>query len=98
MVKSSCWFLHGQEIYKATNTLRSYSQVSRMNPERSDGSWSAPSAICSVGLGWGAQIGGELMDFIIVLHDLKAVKTFCSRMHFSLGAGVVLQRVLLVEC
>lgn len=83
---------------------------------RSDGSWSAPSAILSVGLGWGAQvnficsiqhvpvsytcrrnhirifvlfcqIGGELMDFIIVLHDVKAVKTFCSRMHFSLGAG-----------
>lgn len=27
------------------------------------------------------------MDFIIVMHDLKAVKTFCSRMHFSLGAG-----------
>ncbi|CAL5375649.1 unnamed protein product [Camellia sinensis] len=54
---------------------------------KSDGSWSAPSAIVSVGLGWGAQVGGELMDFIIVLHDSKAVKTFCSRMHFSLGAG-----------
>ncbi|OVA08297.1 FYVE zinc finger [Macleaya cordata] len=54
---------------------------------RSDGSWSAPSAIASVGLGWGAQIGGELTDFIIVLHDSKAVKTFCSRMHFALGAG-----------
>ncbi|GMI81347.1 hypothetical protein like AT3G43230 [Hibiscus trionum] len=54
---------------------------------RSDGTWSAPSALLSVGLGWGAQIGGELMDFIIVLHDSKAVKTFCSRMHFSLGAG-----------
>lgn len=23
---------------------------------RSDGSWSAPSAICSAGLGWGAQV------------------------------------------
>lgn len=33
------------------------------------------------------QIGGELTDFIIVLHDSEAVKTFCSRMHFSLGAG-----------
>ncbi|RDX62564.1 hypothetical protein CR513_59090, partial [Mucuna pruriens] len=54
---------------------------------RSDGSWSAPSAIFSLGLGWGAQIGGELVDFIIVLHDMKAVKTFCSRMHISLGAG-----------
>ncbi|KAK9705687.1 hypothetical protein RND81_07G075700 [Saponaria officinalis] len=113
------------EIYKASITLRSYSQVSRLNPERSipsavlkgakglailtvakigavvaykmgtglvvarrmDGTWSAPSAIASVGLGWGAQIGGELTDFIIVLHNSKAVKTFCSRVHFSLGAG-----------
>lgn len=113
------------EIYKSTSTLRSYSQVARLNPEKSipsavlrgakglailtvakagvllaykigtglviarrpDGSWSAPSAILSVGLGWGAQVGGELMDFIIVLHDSKAVKTFCSRVHFSLGAG-----------
>lgn len=113
------------EIYKASNTLRSYCQVAESNPERSiplavlngakglailtvakagvlvsyklgtglvvarrsDGSWSAPSAILSVGLGWGAQIGGELMDFIVVLHDSKAVKTFCSRLHFSLGAG-----------
>ncbi|XP_058215764.1 uncharacterized protein LOC131326872 [Rhododendron vialii] len=113
------------EIYKSCNTLRSYCQVARLNPERSipptvlkgakglailtvakagmvvayklgsglvvarrsDGSWSAPSAIVSVGLGWGAQVGGEMMDFIIVLHDSRAVKTFCSRMHFSIGAG-----------
>ncbi|XP_047068727.1 uncharacterized protein LOC124676738 [Lolium rigidum] len=114
------------ELYKATNTLRKYCQVSRLNPEksipssilkgakglavltvakagavltykmgtglvvarRSDGSWSAPSAILSVGLGWGVQIGGELTDFIIVLHDLKAVKAFSSRLHLSLGAGL----------
>ncbi|CAM8911095.1 unnamed protein product [Rhodiola kirilowii] len=54
---------------------------------KSDVSWSAPSAICCVGLGWGAQIGVELTDFIIVLRDIEAVKTFCSRMHFSFGAG-----------
>lgn len=114
------------EIYKASNTLRSYCQVARLNPEgsiplailkgakglailtvakagalltyklgtglvvsrRSDGSWSAPSAILSVGLGWGAQIGCELMDFIIVLDGSKAVKAFTSRMHCSLGAGL----------
>lgn len=28
------------------------------------------------------------MDFIIVLHGSNAVKTFSSRMHFSLGAGL----------
>ncbi|WOK93254.1 hypothetical protein Cni_G01949 [Canna indica] len=114
------------EIYKATNTLRSYCEVSRLDPEKSipwavlkrakglailtvakagalltykvgtglvvsrrvDGSWSAPSAILSAGLGWGAQIGGELMDFIIVLHGSKSVKAFSSRMHISLGAGL----------
>ncbi|KAJ6818151.1 uncharacterized protein M6B38_407410 [Iris pallida] len=114
------------EIYKAVNTLRSYCQVSRLQPEKSiphailngasglailtvgkvgalftyklgtglvvsrmsDGSWSAPSAILSVGLGWGVQVGAELMDFIIVLHGLETVKTFSSRMHFSLGAGM----------
>ena len=32
------------------------------------------------------QIGDKLMDFIIALYGSKAVKTFCSRMHFSLGA------------
>ncbi|CAA6658705.1 unnamed protein product [Spirodela intermedia] len=83
------------EIYKASNSLRSYCQVSRLDPEksipaavlrgakglailtvakfgavltykvgtglvvarRSNGSWSAPSAILSVGLGWGPQRG-----------------------------------------
>lgn len=34
------------------------------------------------------QIGGELMDFIIVLHGSKAVNAFTSRMHCSLGAGL----------
>jgi len=34
------------------------------------------------------QVGGELMDFIIVLRGPEAVRTFCSQMHFSLGAGV----------
>ncbi|KAH8953247.1 hypothetical protein BDL97_08G014500 [Sphagnum fallax] len=55
---------------------------------RADGSWSAPSAVASVGLGWGAQVGGELTDFIIVLRTAKAVKAFGGRAHLSLGAGM----------
>lgn len=55
---------------------------------KADGSWSAPSAIASCGLGWGPQAGGELTDFIIVLRTVKDVKAFCSRVHFSMGAGV----------
>ncbi|CAN1847342.1 SH3 domain-containing protein PJ696.02 [Linum perenne] len=55
---------------------------------RQDGSWSPPSAISSFGMGWGAQAGGELTDFIIVLRTTEAVKTFCGNAHLSFGAGV----------
>lgn len=55
---------------------------------RDDGSWSPPSAISSFGIGWGAQAGGELTDFIIVLKTKDAVKNFCGNAHISLGAGI----------
>ncbi|KAL3617000.1 hypothetical protein CASFOL_039394 [Castilleja foliolosa] len=55
---------------------------------KEDGSWSPPSAVSSFGVGWGAQAGGELTDFIIVLRTNDAVKNFCSDAHFSIGAGV----------
>ncbi|EPS61610.1 hypothetical protein M569_13184, partial [Genlisea aurea] len=54
---------------------------------RDDGSWSPPSAISSFGVGWGAQVGGELIDFIVVLRTSGAVKNFCDS-HFCLGAGM----------
>lgn len=114
------------EIYKATNTLRSFCKVGILKPEQSipeavlrgakglailtvikagmlltykvgtgllvarrdDGSWSPPAAIMSCGLGWGLQVGGELVDFIIVLRSTKAVKAFSGRMHLSIGAGL----------
>ncbi|KAJ7968783.1 RING/FYVE/PHD-type zinc finger family protein [Quillaja saponaria] len=55
---------------------------------REDGAWSSPSAISTFGVGWGAQVGGELTDFIIVLRTDDAVKTFSGNMHLSLGAGL----------
>lgn len=55
---------------------------------REDGSWSPPSAISSLGVGWGAQAGGELTDFIIVLRTSDAVKTFGGNVHLSIGAGL----------
>ncbi|XP_050224507.1 uncharacterized protein LOC126674161 isoform X2 [Mercurialis annua] len=55
---------------------------------REDGSWSPPSAVSSFGMGWGAQAGGELTDFIIVLRTNDAVKTFCGNAHLSVGAGL----------
>ncbi|KAL0011450.1 hypothetical protein SO802_006558 [Lithocarpus litseifolius] len=55
---------------------------------REDGSWSPPSAISTFGMGWGAQAGGELTDFIIVLRTTDAVKTFSGNVHLSIGAGM----------
>ncbi|XWS15878.1 hypothetical protein CRYUN_Cryun34aG0040100 [Craigia yunnanensis] len=55
---------------------------------REDGSWSPPSAISSFGVGWGAQAGGELTDFIIILRTNDAVKTFSGNAHVSIGAGL----------
>jgi len=55
---------------------------------REDGSWSPPSAISSFGVGWGAQAGGELTDYIIVLRTKSAVQTFSGNVHFSVGAGL----------
>ncbi|KAD3337865.1 hypothetical protein E3N88_33386 [Mikania micrantha] len=55
---------------------------------REDGSWSPPSAISSIGIGWGAQGGGEFADLIIVLRSEEAVKTFSSDIHVSIGAGL----------
>lgn len=46
---------------------------------RRDGSWSAPSAVASGGLGWGFQIGGELTDMVIVLNTVGAVEAFAGR-------------------
>ncbi|KAJ7292268.1 hypothetical protein O6H91_10G038900 [Diphasiastrum complanatum] len=94
-----------QEIYKATNTLRSYLQVGKLNSERSipnvvlrgakglaiitvvkaglmftykvgtglvvarrsDGTWSAPSAIASFGIGWGAQVMEGLLHATLIV-------------------------------
>jgi len=55
---------------------------------KEDGSWSSPSAVASFGVGWGAQAGGELTDFIIVVRTDEAVKTYSRNIHFSIGAGL----------
>ncbi|KAM3212486.1 hypothetical protein ACQJBY_065499 [Aegilops geniculata] len=54
---------------------------------RADGSWSPPSAISTCGVGYGAQAGAELADFMIVLRNTDAIKTFSGNAHLSLGAG-----------
>lgn len=53
-----------------------------------DGSWSAPSAIITAGGGFGGQIGFELTDFVFILNDHLAVKTFSQQGSITLGGNV----------
>ncbi|KAF2732555.1 DUF500-domain-containing protein [Polyplosphaeria fusca] len=53
-----------------------------------DGSWSAPTAIGTVGGGFGGQIGFELTDFVFILNDANAVKTFAQAGSITLGGNV----------
>ncbi|KAK1928888.1 SH3 domain-containing protein [Phytophthora citrophthora] len=52
-----------------------------------DGSWSAPSAIGTVGLGGGFEIGGEIVEVMIILGSPAAVQVFHSP-QVNLGAGL----------
>lgn len=53
-----------------------------------DGNWSAPSAIATAGAGFGGQIGAELTDFVMILNDAAAVKTFAQAGSITLGGNV----------
>ncbi|KAK7433128.1 hypothetical protein QQZ08_000059 [Neonectria magnoliae] len=55
-----------------------------------DSSWSAPSAIATAGAGFGGQIGFELTDFVFILNDASAVKTFAQAGSLTLGGNVSL--------
>ncbi|KAG9126174.1 hypothetical protein FRC07_004581 [Ceratobasidium sp. 392] len=55
-----------------------------------DGTWSAPSAIGSAGMGVGGQAGAEMTDFIIVLNTRAAVKSFMSAGSVTLGGNMSL--------
>ena len=54
----------------------------------SDGSWSAPSAVATGGAGFGGQIGFELTDFVFILNDAAAVRTFSQAGALQLGGNV----------
>lgn len=51
-----------------------------------DGTWSAPSALGTVGLGWGAQIGGDITHYLIVLTSPDAVDSLTASSSVTLGA------------
>lgn len=54
----------------------------------SDGTWSAPSAVGTGGAGFGGQIGFELTDFVFILNDAAAVRTFSQAGSLTLGGNV----------
>ncbi|KAL8701469.1 MAG: hypothetical protein Q9201_004890 [Fulgogasparrea decipioides] len=53
-----------------------------------DGTWSAPSALATGGGGFGGQIGFELTDFVFVLNNEAAVRTFSQQGSLTLGGNV----------
>lgn len=55
-----------------------------------DGTWSAPSAIGTAGAGVGGQIGLELTDFVFILNDAAAVRSFSQVGSLTLGGNVSL--------
>ncbi|EEC45127.1 predicted protein [Phaeodactylum tricornutum CCAP 1055/1] len=48
--------------------------------------WSAPAAVGTVGMGWGALVGGDVTHYLIVLTTTKAVKDICGSNSIQLGA------------
>jgi len=63
-----------------SNTIRRITQADRNR--------SAPSAIGTVGGGFGGQIGFELTDFVFILNDAAAVRTFAQVGSLTLGGNV----------
>mmetsp|Transcript_1929 Transcript_1929/g.2677 ORF Transcript_1929/g.2677 Transcript_1929/m.2677 type:complete len:509 (+) Transcript_1929:71-1597(+) len=55
---------------------------------KDDGSWGAPSALGTVGLGWGAQIGGDITHYLVVLTTKEAVNAFCVPSSITLGGEI----------
>ncbi|KAI9006978.1 SH3 domain-containing YSC84-like protein 1 [Hyaloraphidium curvatum] len=53
-----------------------------------DGTWSAPSAIGIVGAGWGAQMGAQVSDIVMVLATDDAVRSFQSRANLTFGVEI----------
>jgi len=53
-----------------------------------DGSWSAPSAISTVGCNWGFLVGADVTDYVVILNTTDAVEAFSGAGQVSIGAGI----------
>ena len=54
--------------------------------KRQDGSWTPPVALGIVGAGWGAVIGGDITNYMIVLNTERAVRIFAKKRSVNLGS------------
>ncbi len=61
---------------------RGHGVISARN--RKTGSWSAPAFLTITGGSWGAQIGGQSIDLILVIKDEKGLKNFLGN-QFKIG-------------
>jgi SH3 domain-containing YSC84-like protein 1 len=50
--------------------------------------WSGPSALSLTGIGLGMQLGGEIMDLILILRSSAAVRMFMTDTQISIGGGL----------
>ncbi|KIO21144.1 hypothetical protein M407DRAFT_43526, partial [Tulasnella calospora MUT 4182] len=55
-----------------------------------DGTFSAPSAVGTAGVGFGGQAGAELTEFLIVLNSTSAIRSFMSAGSLTLGGNLSL--------
>ncbi|KAI8077379.1 uncharacterized protein B0P05DRAFT_544796 [Gilbertella persicaria] len=53
-----------------------------------DGRWSAPSAISTGGLGFGAALGAEKVDVVLILNSDEAVRAFSQGGNLTLGGSL----------
>ncbi|KAG8220139.1 Las1-like-domain-containing protein [Butyriboletus roseoflavus] len=73
-------------IFKAGFLLSARAGTGIVIAKLPNGSWSAPSAIGSAGLGVGGQLGAEMTDFLVVLNS--AAKSFMSAGSLTLGGNL----------
>ena len=50
--------------------------------------WSAPTAIATGGVGFGAQIGADITDFVLILNSEEAVRAFSQGGNITLGGNL----------
>ncbi|KAI8882184.1 DUF500-domain-containing protein [Backusella circina FSU 941] len=50
--------------------------------------WSAPTAIATGGVGFGAQIGADITDFVLILNSQEAVAAFSQGGNLTLGGNL----------